>query len=80
MTSIISVKYKILVTGLNRKVTAFMDIQGAEGMVKIWEKKHDEDVQCMAYYEPNILVTASYDGDIVVWSTETNQPACRSTH
>ena len=55
----------------------FMDVQGAENMVKIWEKKHDEDIQAMCYHHPNVLMTASYDGDIIVWSTETNQPACR---
>ena len=66
-----------MVTGLNRRVTVFMDVQGAENMVKIWEKKHDEDIQAMCYHHPNVLMTASYDGDIIVWSTETNQPACR---
>lgn len=70
-------KYQILVTGFNRKVTAFMDIAGAESMVKVWERRHDEDIQAIAYHYPNVLVTASYDGDIIIWSTETHQPACR---
>lgn len=66
-----------MVAGLNRRVTAFMDVQGAENMVKVWEKKHEEDIQALCYYHPNVLVTASYDGDILIWSTETNQTACR---
>lgn len=77
MTGIESLENKIVVTGLNRRVTVFMDVQGAENMVKIWEKKHEEDIQAMCHHPPNVLMTASYDGDIIVWSTETNQPACR---
>ena len=77
ITGIVSLKYKILVTGLNRKITAFTDVLGAENMVKVWEKRHEEDIQAMTYHHPNTLITSSYDGDLIVWSTETNQAACR---
>ena len=70
-------QYKILVAGHNRKVTAFVDVAGAETMVKVWVQKHGEDIQAMSYLDPSVLMTASYDGDIIVWSTETSQPACR---
>lgn len=39
-----------------------------------WGKRvHKDDVLCMAYQEPGLLVTASYDGDIVLWDIPTQQ-------
>ena len=35
---------------------------------------HSDDILCMAYQEPDVLVTASYDGDIVLWDMELEQP------
>lgn len=31
---------------------------------------HKEDILCLAYCEPNVLVSASYDGDIIVWDVD----------
>ena len=31
---------------------------------------HSEDILCIAFIKPNILATASYDGEIVLWDTE----------
>jgi len=73
----VSLANKILVAGFNRRVVAFIDAEGTESMNKIWEKKHQEDILAMCYHHPNVLLTASYDGDLMVWSTETNQVACR---
>lgn len=38
---------------------------------KYWGNRgHKEDILCLAYYEPNVLVSASYDGDIIVWDVD----------
>ena len=38
---------------------------------KYWgHRVHKEDILCLAYCEPNILVSASYDGDIIVWDVD----------
>ena len=45
---------------------------------KYWgEKAHHEDILCMAECEPNILVSASYDGDIVVWNADSERMTCK---
>lgn len=35
---------------------------------------HRDDILCMDYKDPDILVTASYNGDIVVWDLEKKEP------
>ena len=38
---------------------------------KYWgHRGHKEDILCLAHCEPNILVSASYDGDIIVWDVD----------
>lgn len=38
---------------------------------KYWGSRgHKEDILCLAYCEPNVLVSASYDGDIIVWDVD----------
>lgn len=52
------------------------DLREAEDIVpKYWgEGVHKEDILCMAELEPDIIATASYDGDIVLWDVEIQQP------
>ena len=35
---------------------------------------HTEDILCMAHIEPDLLATASYDGSVVLWDMEIEQP------
>ena len=38
---------------------------------KYWgHRGHKEDILCLAYCEPNLLASASYDGDIIVWDVD----------
>lgn len=38
---------------------------------KYWGNRgHKEDILCLAHCEPNVLVSASYDGDIIVWDVD----------
>ena len=38
---------------------------------KYWGRQdHNEDILCLAYCEPNILISATYDGQIIVWDVE----------
>ena len=31
---------------------------------------HHDDILCMAYQEPNVMASGSYDGDIVLWNVD----------
>ena len=42
-----------------------------------WRIAHDEDILCMALLRPMTVVTASYDGDIVVWSLDNGHTLAR---
>ena len=38
---------------------------------KYWGRQdHDEDILCLAYCEPNILISATYNGQIIVWDVD----------
>ena len=54
----------------------FSDLRDPDDIVpKYWgEGIHKEDVLCIAQLEPNMLVTASHDGDVVLWDVEIEQP------
>lgn len=39
--------------------------------------KHSDDILCMAYQEPKTLVSASYDGDILVWNINAERVTCK---
>ncbi|XP_067932501.1 WD repeat-containing protein on Y chromosome-like isoform X2 [Watersipora subatra] len=80
ITSLCCPRDRILVTGWNRQVLAFVD--GEEDLPpKIWDKKHKEDILAVDFYDPAdeddhqadpcIVATSSYDGDIIIWEMET---------
>ncbi len=39
--------------------------------------KHHDDILCMAYQEPKELVSASYDGDVVLWNINAERVICK---
>jgi len=71
----------ILAAGWSRVVRVYSDIPGYDdnddgtagfcaGCRTQWQPAHDEDIMCMALLRPTTVVTASYDGDLVVWSLD----------
>ena len=74
----------VLATGWSRKVSLWIDPQSlAEDQESakptLQAQRHmegpKEDVLCMACYpELLLLVTGSYDGDIIIWNVETGNP------
>jgi len=77
----------ILTAGWNRVVRVYSDLPGHDddddgtgpcaGCLEQWEATHDEDVMCMALLRPTTVVTASYDGYLVVWSLDTGRAVVR---
>lgn len=73
MTSIVWLDNKILCSGWHRCVTEFSESE--IGMhKKSWEIRHSDDIVCSSVRYPEALVTASYNGEIVLWRLETGQP------
>ena len=70
----------LLTAGWSRVVRVYSDVPGRDddddgkgdcaGCVDQWEMVHGEDIMCMALLRPTTVVTASYDGDMVVWSLD----------
>jgi len=55
-----------------RKFGCFRDDHLPDDVVpKYWGRQdHNEDILCLAYCEPNILISATYDGQIIVWDVD----------
>ncbi|KAI1900934.1 hypothetical protein AGOR_G00054940 [Albula goreensis] len=66
------------VTGIlhvNNKI--YMNIRKEVKMeYSVWRRYHTEDIFSMNAYGNKMLVTASYNGDIIVWNTSTEEPLC----
>ncbi|XP_065937258.1 LOW QUALITY PROTEIN: cilia- and flagella-associated protein 337 [Magallana gigas] len=70
---ILNLKRSVVVVGWTKQITVFptasfkdFHVQPAE-----WKggKEHSEDILCCAFTGPNHLATGSYDGEIVIWNT-----------
>jgi len=77
----------ILTAGWSRVIRVYSDLPGHDddddgtgycaGCQEQWEMAHDEDIMCMALLRPTTVVTASYDGDLIVWSLDNGQTVAR---
>lgn len=79
VTSVVCLKQRIIVGGWNRRLAMYTDSRSSGATVpKYWaERAHREDILCMTHAPPNLLVSASYDGDIIVWNTDSERKMCR---
>ncbi|XP_035738138.1 WD repeat-containing protein on Y chromosome-like [Vespa mandarinia] len=73
ITSLNWVENRILCTGWNQRVTEFT-ISELHTYKKSWELIHTDDVLFSAVQYPQVLATASYNGEIILWRLETGQP------
>ena len=70
-------KGHIITGGWSHKIVSFTDTREAESVAKEWsEQRHKEDILCMTHCEPNILVSGSFDGDILVWNADSERKTC----
>ncbi|XP_021372287.1 WD repeat-containing protein 49-like isoform X3 [Mizuhopecten yessoensis] len=79
---VLNLKRSIVVVGWARYVTIFRDSAlrdtgalFAQVTPSEWKggQEHPEDILCCAFTAPNTMVTGSYDGEIVVWNTNSEQ-------
>ncbi|KAL2715937.1 WD repeat-containing protein on Y chromosome [Vespula squamosa] len=73
ITSLSWVENRVLCTGWNQRVTEFT-ISELHTYKKSWELIHTDDVLFSAVQYPQVLATASYNGEIILWQLETGQP------
>jgi WD40 repeat protein len=59
---------RVIASGWSQFITDYKNVKTEDTTPKFWGKGiHKDAVLCMAYQTPDILVTGSFDGDIVVW-------------
>ncbi|XP_070547299.1 LOW QUALITY PROTEIN: cilia- and flagella-associated protein 337-like [Ptychodera flava] len=73
ISQILVLKRIILVMGWDRYITVFRDTQFTQFHIEPSEWKggqeHQDDILAAAFIGPNTLATGSYDGEIVIWNT-----------
>ena len=78
ITGIVCTKQRIITVGWSKKVAIYKDSRGDEEECepRVWINFHKDDILSIDLYGTGTLATASYDGDIKVWSIETFQVTC----
>ncbi|WAR03587.1 WDR49-like protein [Mya arenaria] len=70
---IVNLKRSTVVVGWAKYITVFRDTNFRDYHVQAadWKggQEHSEDILCAAFQSPNVLATGSYDGEIVIWNT-----------
>ncbi|XP_077981287.1 cilia- and flagella-associated protein 337-like isoform X2 [Glandiceps talaboti] len=73
ISTILVLKRILLVMGWDRFLTVFRDTQFTQYHIEPSEWKggqeHQDDILAAAFISPNTLATCSYDGEIVIWNT-----------
>ncbi|CAF1133494.1 unnamed protein product, partial [Didymodactylos carnosus] len=78
ITGIIFIDKRLITVGWSRKIVKYPDIISEMSIPKpdlTWNgsQVHKDDILCCEFLSPNIMCTASYDGEINVWSVDTEK-------
>ncbi|XP_076227529.1 WD repeat-containing protein WDY [Nomia melanderi] len=73
ITSLAWVENRVLSGGWNRQVIEFAT-SDTNIFIKSWGVSHTDNILCSAIWYPQVLATASHNGEIILWRLETGQP------
>ncbi|XP_070580974.1 cilia- and flagella-associated protein 337-like [Ptychodera flava] len=80
VTGIVSFRerHRILAVGWSRQITMYDDSDSDNAFIHAdssWRggQIHKDDILSVDYCPPNLLATASFDGEVIVWSVETEK-------
>ncbi|KAJ8037373.1 WD repeat-containing protein 49 [Holothuria leucospilota] len=79
VTGLVSLGRKkgFLAVGWSRQITYYDDSDSDTFLVKAWQdwrggQLHTDDILAVDFCPPGLLATASFDGEILIWSSETH--------
>ncbi|XP_054477216.1 WD repeat-containing protein on Y chromosome-like [Anoplopoma fimbria] len=73
VTGIVCLNNRVFVSGRNSKIIYDLDMEGYDN--RFWEHDYLNDVSSMDVHE-NTLITASANGNVVIWDCETAEVLC----
>ncbi|XP_061115359.1 WD repeat-containing protein on Y chromosome-like [Conger conger] len=77
VTGILNFNNKIYISGWSKRIICYKNVQTDVKMEhSVWMRYHTEDIYSIHAYGNKMVVTASYNGDIIVWNTSTEDPLC----
>ncbi|XP_069035623.1 cilia- and flagella-associated protein 337 isoform X2 [Lepisosteus oculatus] len=78
VTGILYINQRIYVSSWSKRVIWYLDSKEDDEMeYRQWNCYHSEDIFSMDAHSHKLLVTASYNGDIMVWNIDSGQAFCR---
>ncbi|KAG2468526.1 WD repeat-containing protein on Y chromosome-like [Polypterus senegalus] len=78
VTDIVYIDKKIYISGWLKRLVWYSDAKKDEEIdSKQWKCYHKENVRFMVAYDSQLLITVSYIGNIIAWSTEVGEPLFR---
>ncbi|KAI4884075.1 hypothetical protein NFI96_030672 [Prochilodus magdalenae] len=79
ITGILYINDRIYVSGWSKRVVSYLDLKdgNTEMDYNVWNQYHTEDIYSMDVYGNKLLVTGSYNGDIILWNIDSRQAFCR---
>ncbi|XP_059569036.1 EF-hand calcium-binding domain-containing protein 8 [Alligator mississippiensis] len=78
ISGILYINQKIYVSGWSKRVAWYLDGKAGEVFEhKHWKCYHSEDIFSMDMHNNKLLVTASCDGDVVIWNIDSGRAFCR---
>ncbi|XP_062516095.1 WD repeat-containing protein on Y chromosome-like isoform X2 [Corticium candelabrum] len=79
ITSIVCPRGRICTAGWSRRVVVHRDVRDGQLDIppRMWQIVHNEDILCMSLCGSSLLATASYDGDILIWSLDMETIYCQ---
>ena len=72
ITGIVCFRNRIVTAGWDKTIRVFMD-NPDDDTVRSWKEAHKDDILTLAYYLPSLVASASYGGEILIWSIETGR-------
>ncbi|KAL7885002.1 hypothetical protein AOLI_G00077720 [Acnodon oligacanthus] len=79
VTGMLYINNRIYVSGRSKRVISYLDFKDNRTEIdySVWNQYHTEDISSMHVHGNELLVTSSFNSDIIIWNVNSGQAVCR---